>query len=164
MQKFYDGLGAPQPDDEHVEKDDWTQLEEAKTKVDPNIYHGVKSSAITRFIEAARGSQKTSSFKKDVAGAFRKYDGQVLRFLLTWDDTVKNMFGEKYLYWLSYFLATEQAEIKENKGKKQFMGNPTLLSKMRLPKGILAHDDRMRSCEDITGDEDYYHEDDLIVG
>ena len=123
----------------------------------------MKSSAITRFIEATRGSQKTN-FKKDVAGAFRKFDGQVLRFLITWDDTKKNMFGEKYLYWLSYFLASEQCEIKENKGKKQFMGNPTLLSKMRLPKTVIAHDDRMRSCEDVTGDEDYYHEDDFRVG
>ena len=152
-----------QPENEPLEKDEWTLLEESKTKIDPNVYHGVKSSAITRFIEAARGSNKVNT-KKDVAGAFRKFDGQVLRFLLVWDDTKKNMFGEKYLYWLSYFLATEQCEIKENKGKKQFMGNPTLLSKMRLPKIILAHDDRMRSCEDVTGDEDYYHEDDLIVG
>ena len=163
LQKFYDGLGIPQLENESVGKDDWTILEEQKTKVDPNVYHGVKSSSITRFIEAARGSTRINT-KKDMAGNFKKFDGQVLRFLLTWDDTVKNMFGEKYLYWLSYFLATEQTEIKENKGKKQFMGNPTLLSKMRLPKGILAHDDRMRSCEDVTGDEDYYHEDDFVVG
>ena len=154
----------PQGANEIIEKDEWTVTEESKTKNDPNIYHGVMSSAITRFIEATRGSQRTSSFKKDVMGRFLQFDGQVLRFLLTWDDTKKNMFGEKYLYWLSYFLSTDEVEIKENKGKKQFMSNPCLLRRSRLPRIILAHDDRMRSSEDCTGDEDYYQIEDFMVG
>lgn len=65
---------------------------------------------------------------------------------------------------MSYFLATESVEIKETKGKKQIQGWPTLLRRMRLPRFILAHDDRMRSAEDVTGDEDYYNEDDFLVG
>ena len=135
----------------------------AHAKTDPNAFHGVKSSAITRFIEAARGSQKTGG-KKDLKGMYLQFDGQVLRFLCLWDDTKTNMFGEKYKYWLSYYLATQEVEMKEAKGKKQFMGWPTLLKRARLPRTIIVHDDRMRSCENVTGDEDYYTEDDFVVG
>jgi hypothetical protein len=163
-QKFYSDLGTPQPEDEPVEKDAWTVGQENNFKKnDPMAYHGVRSSPITRFIEAARGSQKTGG-KKDMKARFLAYDGQVLRFLMVWDDREKNMFGEKHLYWLSYYLATEEGELKEARGKKQFMGCPTMLKRQRLPRTIIFSDDRMRSCEDVTGDEDYFNEDDFIVG
>ena len=164
LQKFYSDLGSPQPADEAVEKDAWTAGQEANfSKNDPTAYHGVKSSPITRFIEAARGSQKTGG-KKDMKARFLAYDGQVLRFLVVWDDTGRNMFGEKHLYWLSYYLSSEEGELKEARGKKQFMGCPTMLKRQRLPRTIIFSDDRMRSCEDVTGDEDYFNEDDFVVG
>jgi Ca2+-binding EF-hand superfamily protein len=159
-------MGAPQAENEPVGTDAWTLSQAANfSKSDPNTYHGVKSSAITRFIEAARGSQKSGG-KKDLKGMFLQFDGQVLRFLCLWDDTKTNLFGEKYKYWLSYFLATQEVEMKEAKGKKQFMGCPTLLKRARLPRtaSLAVNDDRMRSCENVTGDEDYFNEDDFVVG
>lgn len=54
--------------------------------------------------------------------------------------------------------------MKEEKGQRFYYSAPTLLARMRLPKTTLPHDDRMRSCEDVTGDEDYYHEGDFVVG
>jgi Ca2+-binding EF-hand superfamily protein len=158
------GINRPQAADESVDKDAWTKTQEAAfARNDPNAFHGVKSSAITRFIEAVNGSSRTASFKKDVKGRFLEYDNLVLRFLVVWDSR-KYGIGEKNLFWLSYYLATELTEIKETKGKKSIAGWPTLLRKTRLPKFIMAHDDRMRSAEDVTGDEDYYTEDDFIVG
>jgi Ca2+-binding EF-hand superfamily protein len=74
------------------------------------------------------------------------------------------MLGEVLKFWLTYHLATETVDIKDAKGKKTFGGWPTLLQRRRLPKFVLAHDDRMRSAEDVTGDEDYYNENDFIVG
>ena len=94
---------------------------------------------------------------------------------------------------LSYYLASDEVEVKEAKEAKQrsFVGWPTLLKRSRLPRFILAHDDRLRrwqnvtlctnvlspsihllflpscvacSVEDVTGDEEYFHEDDFRVG
>lgn len=61
-------------------------------------------------------------------------------------------------------MATEETEIKEVKDKRVYAGWPTLLKKSRLPRTNLAHDDRMRSVDEATGDEDYYTEDDFRVG
>jgi Ca2+-binding EF-hand superfamily protein len=74
------------------------------------------------------------------------------------------MLGEVLKFWLTYHLATETVDIKDAKGKKTFGGWPTLLQRRRLPKFVLAHDDRMRSAEDVTGDEDYYNENDFMCG
>jgi len=162
--KFFEGINNPQPDDEPIEKDAWSKTQELNfARNDPNVFHGVKSSSITRFIEAVNGSSRTASFKKDLKGRFLEYENQVLRFLVIWDSR-KHGSGEVYHFWLSYYLATELSEIKEAKGKKQVQGWPTLLRKTRLPRFIMAHDDRMRSAEDVTGDEDYYTEKDFIVG
>lgn len=161
--KFYDGLGSAQPGDEPPAPDDWS-VDQAKkfARNDPSAYHGVKSSAITRFIEADRGKAMTS-FKKDVKGRFLEYDGLVFKFYIMWLDKYADP-PTKYFYWLSYFMATEECEIREAKGKKDNIGWSTLLSRTRLPKMTLITDDRMRSVEDGTGDEDYYHEGDLLVG
>lgn len=162
--KFYDGVDAPQPPDQSPGKDAWTEAEDKKfARNDPTAYHGVRSSAITRFIEAERGSTRSQSFKKDVKKRFIEYDGLVFRFYVMWADKYADP-PTKYFYWLSYFMATEEVEIVAAKGKKDGAGWATLLSKMRLPKFTLLGDDRMRSVEAETGDEDYYHEDDLLVG
>jgi hypothetical protein len=97
--QYYEGAGKPQAADEGEEKDAWTKTQEAAfARNDPNVFHGVKSSAITRFIEAVNGSSRTSSFKKDLKGRFLEYENQVLRFLLVWDSR-KFGVGEKYLLW-----------------------------------------------------------------
>lgn len=69
-----------------------------------------------------------------------------------------------FFFRMSYYLATEDAEIKEVKGRKQYRDWPTLLKRSRLPRRPIIHDDRMRSVEDVTGDEDYYNETDFRVG
>lgn len=98
--KYYASLGKEQEPDVADEVDPWTETQiKAAARLDPESFHGVKSSAITRFIEAEKGSGRTTSFKKDIKARFLEYDGQVLRFLVLWDDTKYNMFGEKYLFW-----------------------------------------------------------------
>lgn len=98
--KFYIGLGMEQPSDEHVDDDAFRRTQRASlAMVNPDAFHGVKASSITRFIEAARGSSRTQSFKKDIKGRYLALDGIVLRFLVQWDDSKGNMFGDKHLYW-----------------------------------------------------------------
>lgn len=98
--KFYDGVGQPQGEDEPIGDDAWTATQRAAfARNDPDSFHGVKSSSITRFIEAVAGSSRTQSFKKDIKGRFLQYDSQVLRFLVVWDDRKGNNFGEKHLFW-----------------------------------------------------------------
>ena len=165
--KYFEGIGAHQPPNEVEEKDAFGKHQELlAARLDPEKFHGVKSSAITRFIEAVNGSSRASSFKKDYKGRFLEYGNDRLLFLVRWDSSrhAGDVLGEVMRYWISYHLATETMDIKETKGKKSLAGWPTLLQRRRLPKFVLAHDDRMRSAEDVTGDEDYYNENDFIVG
>jgi Ca2+-binding EF-hand superfamily protein len=164
---YFAGIGIDQPENEPEDKDDWTKTQEVLAKRnDPDLFHGVKSSAITRFIEAVNGSSRASSFKKDMKGRFLEHGNDKLSFLVLWDDSKYegDVLGSVRKFWLIYFLATEVVDIKEAKGEKTVAAWPTLLKRRRLPKFVLAHDDRMRSAEDVTGDEDYYNENDLIVG
>lgn len=164
LQKFYDGLGHSQPSDESPIPDEYSRtFSLAAQRNDPELYHGVKSSAISRFVEIAQGSTRGQAFKKDLKGRFLQFDGVVLRFHIMWHDTYADP-PCRYFFWLSYYLASEEVEIKEVKGSKNTIGVPTLLKKQRLPKTTIITDDRMRSVEDGTGDEDYYHEDDFLVG
>ena len=88
-----------------------------------------------------------------------------LRFNLLWDDSNASGSGLKLKFWMTYFMASEEATITEmRQGSEKIANAVTLLKRSRLPRFVLGHDDRMRSVEDVTGDEDYYHEDDLIVG
>ncbi|RYE82827.1 MAG: hypothetical protein EOO65_04930, partial [Methanosarcinales archaeon] len=52
----------------------------------------------------------------------------------------------------------------EEKGQRSYMTAPMLLKRVRLPRKLIAHDDRARSCEDFDVDSDYYNEHDFIVG
>ena len=164
---YFESVGVQQNPNEHEEKDAFGKYQETlAARNDPDAFHGVKSSAITRFIEAVNGSSRASSFKKDTKGRFLEFGNDRLLFLLLW-NTAKHegdIMGETMRYWLSYHLASETMDIKEAKGKKSLAGWPTLLMRRRLPKFVLAHDDRMRSAEDVTGDEDYYNENDFVCG
>ena len=85
--------------------------------------------------------------------------------LMLWDDSNASGSGLKFKFWMTYFMASEEATITEmRQGSEKIANAVTLLKRSRLPRFVLGHDDRMRSVEDVTGDEDYYHEDDLIVG
>ena len=211
---YFESVGVQQAPNEHEEKDAFGKHQEMlAARLDPDAFHGVKSSAITRFIEAVNGSSRASSFKKDYKGRFLEYGNDRLLFLLVWNTSKHevraragrrepggraasappvqqpppltlrsrlppslpprppcfvraqgDVLGEVMRYWMSYHLATETMDIKETKGKKSLAGWPTLLQRRRLPKFVLAHDDRMRSAEDVTGDEDYYNENDFMCG
>jgi Ca2+-binding EF-hand superfamily protein len=164
---YFEGIGVQQAPNEHEEKDAFGKhQEQLAARNDPDAFHGVKSSAITRFIEAVNGSSRASSFKKDSKGRFLEYGNERLLFLLIWNTSKHegDVLGETMRYWMSYHLATETMDIKETKGKKSLAGWPTLLQRRRLPRFVLAHDDRMRSAEDVTGDEDYYNENDFMCG
>jgi hypothetical protein len=58
-----------------------------------------------------------------------------------------------------------QVEVLEihtaNSGRDKW---PALLKRQPLPKSVLITDDRTRGIEDDNGYEDYYTEDDLVVG
>jgi len=58
-------------------------------------FHGVKSSSITRFLEASCGSQRDFSANK---GKLAKADGAVLMFLLLWSFE-EDGAPRKFKYW-----------------------------------------------------------------
>jgi len=61
-------------------------------------------------------------------------------------------------------MSSRECDFKEAKGKKQFMGQSTLLSKRRLCKKTVVQDDRARSCDYEDDSADYYCEKDFRVG
>jgi len=85
---YFAGIGVSQPENEGEEKDAWGKTQELLAhRNDPEAFHGVKSSAITRFIEAVNGSSRASSFKKDMKGRFLEFGSDKLNFLVTWDSS-----------------------------------------------------------------------------
>jgi hypothetical protein len=65
---------------------------------------------------------------------------------------------------LTYYLATEEAEIQEEKGQKSYISWSTFLRRGKLPRTIITYDNRSRGCDDATGEEDYFNEGDFLVG
>jgi len=65
---------------------------------------------------------------------------------------------------MRFFLGTEMAELSELPGQRPDRTFLTLLKDRRLPRTVLAHDDRQRSCEDFDFEKDYYHVEDFMVG
>lgn len=125
-----------------------------------DAYHGTRTSSITRFLEAASGGLREFGGRKE---RFLKYDGVELTFLLA-HRTKESGTLETIRYWLTYFMATREVEIKEEKGQRIYATSLTLLRRSRLPKTVMAHDDRGRSMDTPDIEADYYHEDDLLVG
>jgi hypothetical protein len=129
---------------------------------DPSDWKGVRSSTNTRFLEASIGCLKP--FKKDTRERFLKYDGTVLKFMLLRVEDDNLGPEQRIKYQLSYHMATEECEINELRGQRRYMSGLTFYKRSRLPKALIGHDDRMRNAEVETGDEDYYNEDDFVVG
>jgi hypothetical protein len=83
---YFESIGVQQNANEHEEKDAFGKYQEGlAARNDPDAFHGVKSSAITRFIEAVNGSSRASSFKKDMKGRFLEFGNDRLLFLLLWN-------------------------------------------------------------------------------
>ncbi|RYE82826.1 MAG: hypothetical protein EOO65_04925 [Methanosarcinales archaeon] len=66
-------------------------------------WYGIKTSSITRFLEASQGCQR--DFKGDAKARYMKYDGVYLRLLLLWSymDGTKL---ERIKYWFVLLPAT----------------------------------------------------------
>ena len=168
---FRDVVGDEQPADEEPVADKFSgTLQREHNKVDPEAWHGVKSSAITRYIEAKCG--KLRSVNNDAKERWNKYDGSLpLRFLLLWETAEEgvaaNSTPDRRQFWLSYFLSDETVEIREAKkgeGKRSAGSFSKLVKRGRLPRTLIVHDDRGRSAEEFSGSDDYYSEDDFRVG
>ena len=96
--------------------------------------------------------------------AFLQHSGTTLDFYMTWDDRGSDVvLGETKYMVLRYHVADDQVEIFYKKGQR-VEGGTLFFKKDRLPKFPMAHDDRVRSCEDGDGGEDYVHWSDIRVG
>jgi hypothetical protein len=173
--RFFAELGSPQDPDFAPPVDRYTELHPEITETldvvrgaglledqneAPTKVFAKTSSSITRYIEAAKGKGRP---KKDTKARYMQFDGVVLRFFLQWVDDWNGDVA-KFRFRMSYDLAEEMAELTQLVERKGVVRPPPFMKKRRLPRFILAHDDRMRSCDDETGDEDYYTEDDFKVG
>lgn len=157
--KFFADLGYPQEGDFEPPLDKYSR-EHPEIFEDPTSkYYAKGSSSITRFIEAASGNNRS---KKDTLARSLRYQAAEFKFKLFWVDAWDGQ-EFRHHYQLTYYPVDEETEIIEQKVKGTARP-PIFLKKRRLPRFVLPHDNRMRSCDDETGDEDYYNEDDFIVG
>lgn len=92
-----------------------------------------------------------------------KYEGVKLLFHLLW-RLEEDGKPQQYRYYMQYYLSTQEVEISEAPGQRNYRTLLLLLKRRRLPRNVMAHDDRPRSCEAFEYEHDYYHEDDLLVG
>lgn len=112
-------------------------------------WHGHKTSASTRFVEASRvGTNKP--VRREFA------DAPLLRFLLRWDAGAFLDAGEAgaakptlatdpcaplatvFSYWLTYELASGELDVTAVKGGPMSSGLKTLVKRGKLPKGRLS--------------------------
>ncbi len=169
--RFYDERGTPQPSNTALPEDPFSRAAAKAARAasvvgeaegaSPSATYGKKMNAVSRYVEAVRGAQVR---KKDTLGKFLAHGDEALRFRVMWNTESEADPGEKQYFMLTYFLSSDEVEIKRLRGYGEYPGMNTLLSRRKLPKFILAHDDRERSAEDGTGDEDYYHPEDFRVG
>jgi len=125
-----------------------------------DAYRGTSTSSTTKFQEASIGYGREFGDRKK---RFLAYDGVELVFRLAWRNKETGPW-ETIKYWLTYYMATQEVEVVEEKGQRIFMSNPHLLRRSRLPRTIMPHDDRARMVDPGDMEKDYYHEDDLVVG
>ncbi len=161
---YYRERGTPQPADEDIPDDTFTATYR-KALAATSGWSGKRTNAISRYVEAVRGKAVR---KKDTLGKFLKHSGEVLRFYALYDESkVKaDLFAVKQHMCIQYFLADDTAEILRVRlpGEAKTMEQSRILRRGRLPKVYIVHDDRERSAEDGTGDEDYYSPEDFRVG
>lgn len=65
---------------------------------------------------------------------------------------------------MQYYLATREVEISEAPGQRKDRTSLRFLQRGRLPRTVLAHDDRARGCDALNCERDYYSEKDFLVG
>ena len=65
---------------------------------------------------------------------------------------------------MQYYLSSREVEISEAPGQRKHRASLRFLQRGRLPRSVLAHDDRSRSCDALDFEADYYSEADFVVG
>lgn len=156
--EFYEARGTPQAPNTDLPMDPWSATASTVVRGGPGE-HGKKMNALKRYQESRLGALM---YKTDSMAKFLKYDKVALTFYAEWED--KRAFGEKHHYKLTYYVATGEVQITEMRDTNAQVIFPLFLKKQRLPRETLVHDDRLSSCEDGDGSQDYYNEDDLRVG
>lgn len=156
---FFESLGVTQPENFEPPMDAFTE-KTLKSHKPAEGWYGTRTSSITRFLEASRGSQRDFSDTKSRA---MKYEGVNLLFLLLWRYEEDGK-PQQLKYWMQYYMNTQEVEISEAPGQRPDRTLLRLLKRRRLPRAVMPHDDRPRSCELYEYEHDYYHEDDLLVG
>lgn len=156
---YFADVGLPQPPNEEEPHDSFT--ESLRAKATDGDWHGKKQNPMKRYMEALRGS---TTRKVDSLAKFLALSDVNLRFYALWDDTKGKMFGEKHRLCITYYLATDEVQIDRLRSARPIPGLSQLLKRSRLPRALIHHDDRPRSCEDGTGSEDYMKVDDFRVG
>lgn len=160
---LYEERGFPQPTNEDTDEDDFARTQRADER--GGEWNGKRTNAISRYVEAVRGK---AVHKKDTLRQFLASDGNCLRFYALWDETKtkSDIFALKRRFIIKYDLSNDEVELVSlaMPGEAKTSDSIRFLSKRRMPKRLIVHDDRMRSCEDGTGDEDYCTADDFRVG
>lgn len=161
---FYAERGQDQPPNEDVPGDSFAATaatESAKLAG----WNGKTINSISRYVEAVRGKAVK---KRDTLARFLKHDGEVLRFFVMWDQTItsKDVLAEKPTLCIQFYLSDNTADIMRTRrpGEPKRDVSARFLMRDRLPKRVIITDDRERSCEDGTGDEDYFGPEDFRVG
>ncbi|KAA0150824.1 hypothetical protein FNF29_04938 [Cafeteria roenbergensis] len=161
---FFDERGEPQPPDEDIPDDAFTATTTAQMAATSG-WNGKRTQAISRYVEAVRGKVVK---KQDTLARFLEHDGNVLRFSVLWDGakTRGDPLAVRQRLSLVYYLTDGTVEVLRLKppGANRQSLPAKFLLRARLPRKIIIHDDRARSCEDGTGDEDYFNETDFRVG
>lgn len=167
---FCSDHGAELGANQEAPKDSYTSLRETikarETGADQTGFYGKKANPLKRFMEATLGNPSAVQIRgiKDGKGKFLEKDRAVLRFFGVWDDRSR-VYGAKLRFNVHYFLADDTVEVLEvhapNSGRDKW---PALLKRQPLSRSVLITDDRTRGIEDDNGYDDYYTEDDFVVG
>jgi len=149
-----------EPDDAYTRtRADITRRETGR---DHTVFRGSKVSPVKRYAEAVLGNSSAWQTRgvKDNLQKFLEHSGDKIQFRGVL-DTSDRIAGEKVDIMMYYYLADDTVEAFEvhgnNKGRAPVIKS---FSRAKLPRAVLAHDDRTRSIEDDNGDDDYYTIDD----
>lgn len=161
--KHYEDRGSPLDADEPEPVDEFSrEMKTELAKFEPDSWHGVKSSSMTRYLEVRVGAGMRSF--KDTKARYLQYSDLVLRFLTLIVDESGALEEHRTRFWLSFYYASEEVEIAREKGQQGTIFPKVLVARARLPKRYLGHDSRARECDEFDDSADYYHAEDLHVG
>ena len=150
-------LGLSVPEDEPVPTNGASRVLAKRPEWNGKIMFPQKT-----FMEANMGKHSHDSA---ATRQFLKYDQDMLRFSLIWDNT-EALFGDKIDYTMCYFLADDTVQIQQsrrsNTGREEF---PTLFKRNQLLKDwhdfLLIHE---RPVGSKLGTGEIYKWQDLYVG